>query len=90
LLKVLRAELESLFGITQEPMLTRIYRWREGYPQYTVGHLERLETAEAALPDGVFLAGSAYRGVGVPDCVRQAQEAAKQSLAFLQSIVADA
>jgi oxygen-dependent protoporphyrinogen oxidase len=86
LLKVLRAELKSLFGITQEPILTRIYRWHEGYPQYTVGHLERLQMAESALPDGVFLAGSAYRGVGVPDCVRQGQDAAKQSLIFLQSV----
>lgn len=87
LLRVLRAELESLFGITQSPLLTRIYRWHEGYPQYTVGHLERLALAEAALPDGVFLAGSAYRGVGVPDCVRQGQEAAQKALDVVQSIV---
>jgi len=87
LAQVLRAELESLFGITQAPLLRRIYRWHDGYPQYTVGHLERLAEAEAALPDGVFLAGSAYRGVGVPDCVRQGQEAAQKALAVVQSMV---
>ena len=87
LLKTLSAELESLFGITQAPLFTRIYRWREGYPQYTVGHLERLATAEAALPEGLFLAGSAYRGVGVPDCVRQGQEAAQKALAVIQAMI---
>lgn len=85
--QTLRTELHSLFGITDVPLFTRIYRWQEGYPQYTVGHLERLATAEAALPEAVFLAGSAYRGVGVPDCVRQGQDAAQKALAVVQSIV---
>jgi protoporphyrinogen/coproporphyrinogen III oxidase len=84
--QVLRNELHSLFGITDAPLFTCIYRWREGYPQYTVGHLERLAEAESALPEGVFLAGSAYRGVGVPDCVRQGQEAAQKALALVETM----
>lgn len=85
LIPVLRAELHALFGITADPLLTRVYRWQEGYPQYTVGHLDRLEAAESALPEGLFLAGSAYRGVGVPDCVRQGQEAAQKALTLLKT-----
>ncbi|RMG79602.1 MAG: protoporphyrinogen oxidase, partial [Chloroflexi bacterium] len=47
-------------------------------PQYDVGHLEKLSTIEKSLPEGIRLAGSAYRGVGVPDCVKQGREAAEK------------
>jgi oxygen-dependent protoporphyrinogen oxidase len=52
-------------------------------PQYYVGHLARIETIEralAALP-GLSLAGAAYRGVGIADCVRGGEAAAEQALA---------
>jgi len=72
----IRAELRDIFGITTAPLFHRIYRWLEGYPQYNLGHLERIASAEAALPVIIKIAGSAYKGVGVPDCVRQGREAA--------------
>jgi len=54
-------------------------------PQYRLGHLERLAQAEVALSrfGGVFLTGSAYRGVGIPDCVRDGAVAADKVMRYL-------
>ena len=65
---------------------TRVHRWPRGMPQYVLGHPERLERIDAALADhpGLALAGAAYRGVGIPDCIHSGEEAARslaQSLA---------
>ena len=68
----------ALLGIAAEPLFHRIYRWRRSNPQYDVGHLERVAAIEAALPAGVYVTGSPYRGVGIPDCVKQGQETAAQ------------
>ena len=64
-------ELKALLGITGDAGLVRVYRWPRATPQYVVGHLERVRQIEqrlAALP-GLFVAGSGYRGTGIPDCV---------------------
>jgi oxygen-dependent protoporphyrinogen oxidase len=77
-----RAELRAALGITAEPVLTRLHRWPASMPQYRVGHLTRVETIEraaAALP-GLALAGAAYRGVGIADCVRAGEAAAEHAL----------
>lgn len=60
------------------PSLSLVRRWPQSLPQYTVGHLTRmadLRTRIAALP-GLVLLGNAYRGVGLPDLIRDAREAA--------------
>jgi oxygen-dependent protoporphyrinogen oxidase len=56
-----------------------VHRWRYGMPQYVLGHPERLERIEAALErhPGLALAGAAYRGVGIPDCIDSGEEAAR-------------
>ena len=77
-----RAELREALGITAEPVLTRLHRWPASMPQYRVGHLARAEAIEhaaAALP-GLALAGAAYRGVGIADCVRSGEAAAERVL----------
>lgn len=68
----------TLLGIRAEPVLTRIHRWPRGMPQYVLGHPERLERIDAALErhPGLVLAGAAYRGVGIPDCIHSGEEAA--------------
>ena len=58
----------------------RIYRWHKANPPYDVGHLERVDRLEAALPAGLYLTGSPYRGVGIPDCANQAQQTVKRLL----------
>ena len=83
LLQTVRAELRLLMGIEVAPLFHRIYRWRLSNPQYDVGHLERVAALEASLPAGVYLTGSPYRGVGLPDCVKQAQETAKQVIGLI-------
>jgi protoporphyrinogen/coproporphyrinogen III oxidase len=83
LLVVLRAELHAIFGIAVPPLFHRVYRWQDGYPQYNLDHLERVTAIESALPPCIFAAGSAYRGVGVPDCVRQGRDASKRAVAAI-------
>ncbi|MCB0021510.1 MAG: protoporphyrinogen oxidase, partial [Caldilinea sp.] len=73
-----RRELDALLGIDAEPLFHRIYRWFRSNPQYDVGHLERIAAIEQALPPGIHVTGSAYRGVGIPDCVKQSQETAQR------------
>ena len=77
-----RTELRQALGVIAEPVLTRLTRWPASMPQYRVGHLARVDTIErrvAALP-GLRLAGGAYRGVGIADCVRSAESAADAAL----------
>jgi oxygen-dependent protoporphyrinogen oxidase len=69
----------ALLGITVEATLTRIHRWPRGMPQYVLGHPDRLAQIDAAVVDypGLALAGAAYRGVGIPDCIQSGEEAAE-------------
>ncbi len=80
LIATVRGELAQFLGIKAEPLFHRIYRWRRSNPQYDVGHLERVAGIEAALPPGLYVTGSAYRGVGIPDCIKQGQDTAGKML----------
>ncbi len=79
---VARLELARILGPLPEPQVTVVRRWPRSLPQYAVGHLERMKWLEArvAALDGLWLLGNGYRGVGVPDLVRDARAAAKQIL----------
>ncbi|MFO7167263.1 MAG: protoporphyrinogen oxidase [Chloroflexota bacterium] len=83
LVALARDELRQILGVEGEPVLARVYRWLNANPQYEVGHLERVDRLEALCPPGLHLAGCAYRGVGIPDCVRQGREAAERALALV-------
>src|SRR5438552_6151969 len=77
-----RRELGAALGVTAEPVLVRASRWPASMPQYRVGHLARVEAIErcaAALPS-LHLAGAAYRGVGIADCVRSGEAAAEAAV----------
>jgi oxygen-dependent protoporphyrinogen oxidase len=67
-----------MLGLKEPPRSHVVTRWERALPQYTVGHLDRVTGAELALAQKgpVFLAGAGYRGSGIPDCIRQANEAA--------------
>lgn len=80
LISAVLAQLNELLGIDAPPLFHRIYRWSASNPQYDVGHLERVDTIERQLPAGIAVAGSPYRGVGLPDCVHQAQLAVEKLL----------
>jgi oxygen-dependent protoporphyrinogen oxidase len=80
-----RAELASMCGVRAEPEYVEVNRWMKAMPQYTLGHLERLNQIEAALSryGGLILTGAGYRGVGIPDCIRDGAVAAERVVRYL-------
>jgi oxygen-dependent protoporphyrinogen oxidase len=78
LIQTVRRELRDLLGITAAPFEAAIFRWEHGFPQAAVGHLELVDEIEGRLPPEIVLAGSSYRGIAVPDCIRQGRSAAKK------------
>jgi oxygen-dependent protoporphyrinogen oxidase len=87
LLALARAEVATRLGANGEPTLARVRRWPHGMPQYVLGHLDRLARIEAGLAahPGLALAGAAYRGVGIPDCIASGEAAAQRTLASLRA-----
>jgi oxygen-dependent protoporphyrinogen oxidase len=77
------AELRPLLDIGSAPVLSRVSRWRDANPQYDVGHLERMARLRSLCPPWLHLAGCAYGGAGIPDCVRQGRDAARAALRSL-------
>ena len=83
IIEIARNELQQILGpqikgLRAEPLFARVYKWKSAMPQYSVGHLDRLDRIERlrqSLP-GLALAGNGYRGIGVPDCVRSGRDAA--------------
>ncbi|HWF11145.1 MAG TPA: protoporphyrinogen oxidase [Bryobacteraceae bacterium] len=77
----MRDDLRHLMGIAAAPAFTLHNRWPESMPQYTVGHAARvaeMEARVAAVP-GLYFAGNAWHGIGIPDCVRSAKQAAERA-----------
>ncbi len=79
---VAREEIHSIMGLDAEPILTYVHRWQDSHPQYDVGHLDLMAEIDArcASHPGLYLAGSSYRGVGIPDCIHSGQLAAEAIL----------
>jgi oxygen-dependent protoporphyrinogen oxidase len=78
-----REEIGDAVGVTGEPRIVRLHRHAAAMPQYHLGHLERIDAIErrvAALP-GLVLAGAAYRGLGISECVRTGEAVAEAMLA---------
>ncbi len=86
LLAVVKAELADVMGLSAEPLFSHLFRWQNATPQYDVGHLERVSAVEQTLPTGLHVTGSPYRGIGIPDCVRQAKTTAETVAELLTSI----
>jgi oxygen-dependent protoporphyrinogen oxidase len=74
------SDLRVTMGVRGRPLLTRVARFHGQMPRYTVGHLERVAAAleELRAVPGLLLAGAAYHGVGLPDCIAQGRAAADQ------------
>ncbi len=71
------AELQDTLGVKAAPMLSRVHRWHRSLPQYALGHLERRAQIDdmRKAHSGLYLAGAAFNGTGIPDCIRSAQKA---------------
>jgi oxygen-dependent protoporphyrinogen oxidase len=88
LINLVKREFKDILGISAAPVLVRVHRWRKGMPQYTLGHLDRVAEIEqqAANFPGLFFAGGSYRGVGIGDCIRSGEEAARLTLQHLAKL----
>jgi oxygen-dependent protoporphyrinogen oxidase len=81
----LHSELARVLGLTAEPVESRVDRWERSFPQYEPGHEERVGRIEDALAQhaGLFVAGAAYRGLGIAACIQSAEGTAGQVMIHL-------
>lgn len=85
LLALIRTDLRELLGVTRPPLFSEVSRWHNSMPQYHLGHLERVKRIDervASLP-ALALAGNAYSGIGIPDCIRSGEKAADDLVSVL-------
>jgi oxygen-dependent protoporphyrinogen oxidase len=87
IIETVQKELSSLLGIRSNPVFTLIKRYPESMPQYHVGHRELVEGIQREIKklDGLEIAGNAFGGVGIPDCINSGERAAER---LLQSLFA--
>ena len=86
--QVIQQELAELVGVTAKPHFMEVNRWHRGMPQYVLGHQERLSSIASLLQGKprLYLAGAAYRGIGIPDCIKDGMQAGKEAI---QGILGD-
>jgi oxygen-dependent protoporphyrinogen oxidase len=82
---VVRQELKEILNFAFAPLFCRIHRWPASMAQYPVGHAERLRRIQSQLEElpGIYLAGNAYSGIGISDCIRTGRAAAQQAVGKL-------
>ena len=87
ILDTVRKELQEIVKLKAPPMFDRIYRWRGAMAQYESGHIARVARIEKRLKDipGLEIAGNAYHGIGVPDCIREGMNAANSVVQTLST-----
>jgi protoporphyrinogen/coproporphyrinogen III oxidase len=75
----IEADLRQLLSIDRKPLFTEVAKWGRSMPQYEVGHVDRVQKIEDEVRAmrGLALAGNAYRGAGIPDCIRSGETAAE-------------
>jgi oxygen-dependent protoporphyrinogen oxidase len=80
--------LRPLIGLRGEPLLARVYRWERSTAQHDVGHLARVETIDRGLSrrPGLFLTGSGFRGIGIPDCIADGRATARAAADFVANV----
>ncbi len=84
-LAIVRKELQEILNFTAEPLFCRVHRWHASMAQYPVGHSGRITAINERLEElpGLYLAGNAYSGIGISDCLRTGKTAAEKALEFL-------
>jgi oxygen-dependent protoporphyrinogen oxidase len=80
--KMVLEELDAILGLKADARFSKVYRWFKGMPKYTVGHLDRMTLLDRLLSKhpGLHLIGCSYKGIGIGDCVHEAQIAAEKIL----------
>jgi oxygen-dependent protoporphyrinogen oxidase len=85
LTELARGALADIMPITGAPLFSRLCRWTRQSPQYEIGHLQRVAAIEshlAAIP-GLFVTGSGFRSIGIPDCIADSRETAARAAAVV-------
>jgi len=79
-------ELSRILRIEGRPILSRVYRWRRAGAQHNVGHIARVTEIEQRLAShrGIFVAGSGFRSIGIPDCIADGRAAAASACTIIQ------
>ncbi len=82
LVAMARQELNRILDLTASPLFHTVSRWPRSMAQYTVGHSARVLEIRNRMASirGLYLAGNAYEGIGIPDCVRTGRTAAREIL----------
>jgi len=82
MVRMVLEELDTVLGIKANALFSKVYRWYRGMPKYTVGHLDRIALVDRMLAThpGLHLIGCSYKGIGIGDCVHEAQIAAEKIL----------
>src|SRR5258707_4439525 len=82
-----RDEFRALLGVEAAPKFAEVRRWPDSMPQYEVGHLARVAEIERSVAEisAFAIAGAAYRGVGIPDCIRSGENSADAIFAKLSA-----
>ena len=82
MVKMVLDEFDVILGLKANSQFSKVYRWFKGMPKYTVGHLDRIAVLERtlALHPGLHLVGCSYKGIGIGDCIHQAQIGAERIL----------
>jgi len=85
LIDAARSELADLLNISGDPIVTRLFRFTKQSPQYEVGHLERVAAIEERLAAiaGVFVTGSGFRAIGIPDCIADGRATAAAAAKYV-------
>lgn len=82
MVRMVLEELDTILGLKANAQFSKVYRWFKGMPKYTVGHLDRITLLDRMLSThpGLHLIGCSYKGIGIGDCVHEAQIAAEKIL----------
>jgi oxygen-dependent protoporphyrinogen oxidase len=85
LIELARDALTEVMGISGPPLFARLYRWTRQSPQYDVGHLRRVAAIDEQLArfPGLFVTGSGFRSIGIPDCIADARATGERAARFL-------
>ena len=85
LVQLAQAALTEVMSISGAPLFSRLYRWTRQSPQYEVGHLQRVAAIDEHLArfPGLFVTGSGFQSIGIPDCIADGRATAERAARFI-------
>jgi protoporphyrinogen/coproporphyrinogen III oxidase len=89
-IQIVRQELKEILKFNAEPIFMRVHRWQSSMAQYEVGHAARVESIQKLLGElpGLLVAGNAWSGIGISDCIRTGRAAAENAMKFASARIA--